>query len=63
LGGTQEWKRTGERGTPIFSLAAGQCLGVTGGKPKLGAQLRMVICDDKSSNKFDFIDISEDDDL
>jgi polypeptide N-acetylgalactosaminyltransferase len=62
LRGTQEWKRSGTRSTPIFSLAAGQCLGIQG-KATLGAQLQMIICEENSAkNKFDFIEISEYDD-
>lgn len=62
LRGTQEWKRSGDKGTPIFSMAAGQCLGVKG-KPSLGTQIQLVICDEKSErNKFDFVEIIYDND-
>jgi len=52
--GTQEWKRTGSKATPIFNLAAGQCLGVPG-KPAIGSRVKMVICDESSNSKFDFV--------
>jgi len=58
--GTQEWKRTGNRDSALFSLAAGQCLGVKS-KPTYGKRLEMLICDENSKNsKFDFIEIMDD---
>lgn len=56
--GTQEWKRAGEKETPIFNLASGLCLGVEGGTAEVGSQVKMVICDETSGNsllKFDFL--------
>ncbi|CAL8087086.1 unnamed protein product [Orchesella dallaii] len=55
--GTQEWKKAGEKETPIFNLASGLCLGVQG-KPELGSQVKMVICDETGGNnylKFDML--------
>lgn len=56
--GTQEWKRAGEKETPIFNLASGLCLGVDGDKPVVGSVVKMVICDETSGNnnlKFDLL--------
>ena len=64
--GAQEWKRAGEKETPIFNLASGMCLGVEG-KATVGSQVRLVICDERSgggkSLKFDLVSPDEDDGL
>ncbi|XP_023954125.2 polypeptide N-acetylgalactosaminyltransferase 35A isoform X2 [Bicyclus anynana] len=53
LGGTQEWKHKGLAGSPIYTTAAGLCLGVD--RAYRNEPILLVICDNQPTNQWDFV--------
>lgn len=53
MGGTQEWKHKGENGSPIYSMAAGTCLGVK--KKEVGAEVIMNFCVNLDLSQWDLV--------
>ncbi|XP_075212719.1 polypeptide N-acetylgalactosaminyltransferase 35A-like [Lycorma delicatula] len=53
MGGSQDWRHRGMKQTPIYSMAAGTCLGVEG--RTINSYVTMEICKNELQNQWDLV--------